>query len=39
MARLLADGAIGGKLAKERSLACIAARHAGGWAVKRFPSG
>lgn len=32
-------GAIGGKLAKERSLAYIATRHAGGWTIKRFPSG
>ena len=32
-------GAIGGRMAKERSLRFVATRHAGGWAVKRFPSG
>lgn len=31
-------GAIGGSLAKERSLNHVATRHAGGWAVKNFPT-
>lgn len=30
-------GAIGGKTSRERSLMFVATRHAGGWAVKRFP--
>lgn len=32
-------GAIGGRLARERSLDYVATKHAGGWAIKRFPSG
>ena len=32
-------GAIGGKTSRERSPMFVATRHAGGWAVKRFPRG